>query len=797
MLTHLIRVPFICALLLLIVSMCPISDVRGQIDAVRLDSRSLPAEAMLGHRQSPSGTIPYHRAVAVSAGGLHTCMLTMTGGVKCWGDNYYGQLGDGTGAWGQVSNRPVDVVGLTSGVASVSASGSGWSGHTCALTSSGGIKCWGLNYSGELGDGTTINRATPVDVVGLASDVAQLDTGGNYTCATTTIGGIKCWGENGNGQLGDGTSIDQTMPVDVVGLTTGAQSVSAGRAHACAVTSSGSVKCWGSNYAGELGDGTTIDRNTPVDVIGLGSGVVAVSAAMLHTCALTSSGGVKCWGYNSSGELGDGTTTSRSTPVDVIGLTSGVTAVHSGAADFPPYGTGYTCALTLRGEIKCWGGNGTGQLGDGTTISRTMPVDVIGLTGEVEAVTTGAFHTCAVTGNHQVWCWGSNGAGQLGNGMISNFRTTPTNTVEMPTTAVSVSAGGSDYDGGGHSCALTATSGVKCWGRNLDGELGDGTINSSDIPVDVVGLASGVIAMTTGRDHACALTVGGGVKCWGNNISGQLGDGTWSSRNTPVDVVGLASGVTAVDAGGWYTCALTTSRGIKCWGRNREGQLGDGTTTSRRTPADVIGLESGVVAVSSGSTHTCALIEGGGVRCWGLNGSGELGDGTTTSRNTPVDVVGLPDGVVAVSAGGRHTCALMTGGRVMCWGNGFSISPVDVAGLTTGVAAVSTGAHHTCALTTTGAVKCWGKNAFGRLGDGTMTDRATPVDVVRLTVEMIAISAGGDHTCGVSSDRQVLCWGGNYFGQPGVDPGWTPGPVSGVRLMLPSVMSHGFLREKE
>jgi alpha-tubulin suppressor-like RCC1 family protein len=243
--------------------------------------------------------------------------LTAAGGTKCWGDNQYGQLGYGSGTRNRLT--PVDVVGLTTGVAAISARGL----HTCAVTTAGGLKCWGYNGYGELGDdGTTMNRATPVDVVGLTTGVAAISAGTNHTCALTTAGGFKCWGNNDHGQLGDGTTRDiaSTTPVDVVGLATGVARIDAGRQHTCALTTAGGAKCWGNNESGELGDGTWTQRLTPVDVVGLTTGVAAIAAGGDHTCALTTAGAVKCWGSNLYAQLGDGTWTQRTTLVDVVGL---------------------------------------------------------------------------------------------------------------------------------------------------------------------------------------------------------------------------------------------------------------------------------------------------------------------------------------------------------------------------------------------------------------------------------------------------------------------------------------------
>jgi len=196
--------------------------------------------------------------------------------------------------------------------------------------------------------------------------------------------------------------------------------------------------------------------------------------------------------------------------------------------------------------------------------------------------------------------------------------------------------------GGYHTCALTSGSGVKCWGFNFYGQLGDGTTIERHTPVDVSGLASGVSAITAGSYHTCALTAGGGVKCWGWNDYGQLGDGTTTIRLTKVNVSGLTSGVSAITARWGHTCALTSAGGAKCWGWNNQGQLGDGTTDNRHTPVNVSGLASGISEIAAGKIHTCARTAGGGVKCWGGNLSGQLGDGTWDDHHTPVDVVDPP-----------------------------------------------------------------------------------------------------------------------------------------------------------
>jgi alpha-tubulin suppressor-like RCC1 family protein len=347
-------------------------------------------------------------------------------------------------------------------------------GHTCALTTTGSIRCWGRNSDGQIGNGTKVNALTPVEVGGIAGDAAAVHAGWVHTCMRTQAGGVKCWGNNQYGQLGDGTLTGRVTPTDATGITGSVTALGLGATHGCALVGGG-VKCWGANYSYQLGDGTTQDRSVAVSVPGLSSGVVAVTAGTEHTCALTSTGGVKCWGVNSSGQLGSGNKTLQWAPGDVAGLTSGVVKLVSGSY--------HNCVLTQTGAVKCWGDNMFGQLGDGTTTVRTVAVEVPGLTGIVVALAAG----------HQ------------------------------------------------HTCALTTTGGAKCWGLNWDGEVGDGTTVNRWTPTDVSGLASGLIDIAAGATHSCAVTAGGGIKCWGYNSYGSLGDGTATRRLTPVDVFGTSS----------------------------------------------------------------------------------------------------------------------------------------------------------------------------------------------------------------------------------------------------------------
>lgn len=711
----------------------------------------------------PQTLVPLTDVVQIATGYRHTCALTTTNGVLCWGHNHVGQVGDGT-----TNNRslPVMVSGLESGVQAISA---GWE-HTCALTSSGAVLCWGNNWAGQVGDGTTENRSTPVAVNGLGSDVQAIVAGGYHTCALTRSGAMLCWGWNVYGQVGDGTTVNRNTPTTVSDFGSGVQAITAGGQHTCGVTSNGGVRCWGRNINGQIGDNTTTDRLTPVGVSGLGSGVQAIVGGRFHTCALTSSGGVVCWGFNYYGQVGDGTINNqRNTPQAVNGLSSGVQSVATANGD-------HTCALTNNGGVLCWGTNGSGQVGDGTAnYLRSSPTAVSGLDSGIQAIAAGGFHSCAILSSGGAVCWGSNGFGQLGNGIIGN-QSSPTGVDGMDSNVQSITAAED------HTCALTSSGETRCWGFNQFGQLGDGTTESRDTPMVVNGLNAGIQLVDGGLFHTCALTNSGGVLCWGSNGFTQIGDGTTSDRSTPTAVSGLNSSAEAIAAGLHHSCALTSNSGMRCWGYNGYGQLGDGTSNFRTTPVAVSGLNSGVEAIAAGALHTCALTNSGGVLCWGYNNFGQLGDGTTTQRNTPTVVNGLSSGVQAISAGREHTCALTNSGEVLCWGRNHSgqlgdgtidnrLTPTAVSGLGSGVQAISVGGYHTCALTSSGLV-CWGQNFVNQLGDGTSTDRNTPVAVNGLGTGVVAISAGASHTCVLTSSGGALCWGNNLYGQLGNGTAW-------------------------
>ncbi|MEX0787012.1 MAG: dockerin type I domain-containing protein [Dehalococcoidia bacterium] len=403
------------------------------------------------------------------------------------------------------------------------------------------------------------------------------------------------------------TLLSPGRPAEVLGAGAAA-SVAGGGAHSCVVTDAGQVKCWGWNFYGQLGDGTTDSRAEPVDVCAdaacssLLSGVVAVAGGDTHSCAASEAGGVWCWGRNVHGRLGDGTEVQRNTPVAV-------------------------CAPVAESE-QC------GALGG-----------IVGLAGGFE-------HTCAVTGEGGVYCWGSNELGQLGNGTRTSSKR-PVAVCEPGSEstpcapladAVALTAGWFS------SCALRASGGVVCWGHNGHGQLGDDGACGTFCSVPTVAGVSDVVSIASGNGHVCVAMSSGLARCWGENSHGQLGDGTNTPRHAPVDVcvVGVAScedglpdlAAVAIAAGHSHACTLLVNGEVWCWGANSAHQLGDGTTNNSSLPVRVDGVGE-VAQFAAGGSHTCAVSPFGGVRCWGFNGDGRLGSGDLDFHLVPVDVLGF------------------------------------------------------------------------------------------------------------------------------------------------------------
>jgi hypothetical protein len=392
-------------------------------------------------------------------------------------------------AAGNVSENPAVVTAKTAGIPGPDALAVGGM-HTCALLPDRTARCWGWNIQGQLGSSDyvgggaagpapgglldAVRSATPVRVTGLASAVA-IAAGVYHSCALVANGTVKCWGSNGVGQFGDGSAGDFSLsPTAAAGLER-AVALAAGGAHTCAVLQDGTARCWGWNWYGQVGDGSTANQLRPTAVKQI-EGAVALAAGTWHTCALAADGTARCWGLNQSGQLGDGTTVSPAQPVPVKGL-AGAIALRAGSE--------HTCALLVDGRVRCWGRNQEGQVGDGGNEARTEPAPVKDLRN-VTGITAGDAHSCALLSDGSGRCWGQNDRGQLGNGGKEIVRAPVA--VQGLADAVAIAAGGARFEEevGAQTCAMLKDGTARCWGANDHGQLGDGTLEDRSLPVPVV-----------------------------------------------------------------------------------------------------------------------------------------------------------------------------------------------------------------------------------------------------------------------------------------------------------------------
>jgi len=684
--------------------------------------------------------------VSVSAGWYHSLALKDDGTVWAWGWNLFGQLGDGT-----TTDRltPVQVQGL-SNVVEISAGAY----HSLARLANGQVWAWGRNENGRLDDGTTTDRLAPVRVSGLSS-VVQISAGMDHSLARLEGGSVRAWGGNGTGQLGDGTTTERWTPVAVTGLTN-ARHVAAGANHSAAALTDGTVWGWGWNARGQLGDGTWIDKHTPVQAVGV-TNAVAVAASS-HTLALRSNGTVWGWGWNVRGQLGDGNT-------DMMVLLPAQTQISN--VKEIAVGILHSIAAKHDGTVWAWGGNDYGALGDGTEHDRLTPVQTVGLSA-VTAIAANGFHNLVV------------GVGiPSGSGPTLN----PIGDRDVDEeTLLAFTVSGSDPGGGALTFSLDAAS--LAAGMTLDATTGafawtpseaqDGvhsvtitvanaanetasetfsitvrevnrppvldtllnqsllwlatfsftvtasdpdTVNPGAVPntltysLDQNSLSKGMsIDATTGKllwvpnpmqegVHQVTVTVtddgtpslsasatfginhmrrAGAVYAWGQGWDGSLGLGRRGGSPLPERVLVPP---TAVQVSGHqgngstnHTLSLHVDGTVWAWGRNQRGQLGDGTTEDRSTPVQVAGLTD-IVQVAAGANFSAALRADGTVWTWGANENGELGRGYISGalRLSPEMVSGI-SGVVAIAATSAGVLALREDGTVWAWGHNHNFA---------------------------------------------------------------------------------------------------------------------------
>lgn len=647
----------------------------------------------------------------VEVGAEFSCAIKSDGRLFCWGSNEYGQIGHG-GDTNDVVPTPVAV-----GADNVWIDINAGDFHMCGLTDQHSIFCWGDNAFGHVGDGTQTNRNVPTRL-GTDTDWATVEAGHWHTCGLKLDGRLFCWGDGQYGQLGNNSTSVHTSPIQV-NSDNDWLTLNAGNDHTCAIKSDGRLFCWGANYVGQIGDGTTVNKPVPTQ-IGTSTTWAIADAGPYHTCASMIDNRLFCWGDNSRDQLGDVAADGNVLLPQQVGIESDWQQISAGDR--------HTCATTHTGDLMCWGSYASGQLGDGHDANKLVPSRV-GSESNWHSVTAGWSDTCANTHDDGIFCWGDNGSGRLGNGTTAEYR--------LPSQVDANSSWRSISVGGGHTCATQPDGKLYCWGNNSYGQVGATTVGSDQTTPIQEKTHTTWLSVDGGYGHSCAIAANQSMYCWGLNASGQLGNAS---------IIGYTEDPTResanklwahVASGTAHTCGIDTSDKLFCWGLNSKGQLGDDTTTSRNAPTQVPTNSTWLStyantwrSVDVAETHTCAINSDNILFCWGDNGSGQLGDGTTTSQSTPQRVGTRSD-----------------------WQS------------------VSVGIAHTCALNNANALYCWGANRHGQLGDNTTTTRGTPAQEASQSAWQ-SVSAGYYHTCAIKKNDaldygDLYCWGEGGAGELG------------------------------
>jgi len=651
----------------------------------------------------------------ISVGEFHTVAIDHLGKAWGWGYNDYGQLGDNTTTH---RNMPVAVCSnktfchIETGKL-----------HTTAIDNHGQAWAWGNNDDGQLGDNTITSRRTPVSVFGNKT-FCHLKSNFNFSAAIDYQDNVWAWGRNNVGQLGDNTTISRRTPVAICGNKI-FHKISMGRLHMLAVDYQGQVWGWGKNDKGQLGDNTVTDRRTPVAICG-NKTFCHIAAGELHTMAIDYLGKVWAWGNNFFGQLGINTTLSKRTPVAVCGNKT-----------FCRISTkwGHNLGVDYYDQIWGWGYNVNGELGDNTQTNKCTPVKVH--THIYPLISTRYQTTLYIqNGQSQIWGWGYNEHGEIGNNSL-NVTNTPVSIHGACKTFCHISA--SFYN----SYSIDYKGQVWGWGYNFTGEIGDMSTTQRLTPVSVHGQCKTICNISTHEFLSMTIDYKGQIWGWGYNGSGQLGDNTIIDKLTPVSIHGACKTFCHISAGFIKVLAIDYQGQIWAWGNNTFGQLGNNSTLSKKTPVSIHGSKKTYRYIASGWQSSNAIDRKGQIWGWGYNNKGQLGDNTTTSRRTPVSIHGAKKTFCHIAAGQYYTTAIDYKGQIWGWGYNASgqlgdntttsrLTPISIHGAKKTFCYISNGHDHTIAIDVHDNVWGWGINFNHQLGDNTTTNRCTPIRVYNL-----------------------------------------------------------------
>jgi uncharacterized repeat protein (TIGR02543 family) len=800
---------------------------------------------------------------SVSAGYNHSMALTSTGRVFVWGRNHYGQLGIETSD-DLHHPKPIEITSQFSLEANENiVNATSEYDLSFVITSTGRLFMWGNNNFGQLGDGTNENKYKPTEITSkfnfeVGEKITSVSIGGSHTSVLTSLGRMFTWGRNTYGQLGDGTTTSKYIPIDITSqfnleLNEIISSISLGGSYSSALTSSGRVFMWGGNSVGQLGDGTTEDKYSPTEItsqfnLELNEIISSISLGGSYSSAITSSGRIFMWGHNCYGQLGDGTTNNLLVPTEI---TNQFNLESSEIISGVFLGIGHSSAITSLGRVFTWGYNYSGQLGDGTTISKSIPTDItsqfnLRVDESVSSISLGYNYSSSITSEGRIFTWGYNGRGELGDGTTTS-KSMP---IEMKIQNLDLVHSENHVYGSPiseytlsreaynlsnwyriHLGVIYTNSFNTMPGENLllyaywipiqysiTYHL-DGGTNSFNYPFRYTIESETIQLGTPTKDGNTFVGWYLNEEFSGDVVSsipqGSTGDlvlyAKWQINQydvnyytyenyDPTTYIPLYQDevITDITLGDSHSSAITSFGRTFMWGGNSSGQLGDGTTSYSTIPIDItdhfcLNSSVNIISVSLGYHHSAALSSDGRVFTWGYNIHGQLGDGTTTTKYKPTEItnmfnLGENEIIVSISLAGSHSSALTSSGRMFTWGNnsfgglgdGTTTSksiPTEITsrfnlGVDESISSISLGHYYSSAITSTNRVFTWGWNNYGQLGDGTTTSKTTPNEITsqfNLAVDesVESVSLGGYHMSAITSAGRILIWGRNDYQQLG------------------------------
>lgn len=644
--------------------------------------------------------------------------------------------------------------------------GNGWEkissfqDSACGIMKNSTLWCWGRNLSGRLGDGTTTNRGTPTAVTG--GSTWKQASAGVVSCGIKSDDTLWCWGQNFLGRTGLNTTTgDALTPTQVSGGGTW-KYVSVGFV-SCAIKTDDTLWCWGPNANGMTGLNTTTGNTiVPTQVSG-GGAWKYVAVGDIAACGIKTDDSLHCWGSNGSAVTGRGTT---------VGNTLVPSPVNGGGTwKFVDTSTNHSCGIKTDDSLWCWGSNVNGRTGLNTTTGTTTSPAAISGGGSWKSIQVSFTHSCAVKSDNALYCWGLNTYGQLGDNTLVDR--------QVPTLVTGGYTWSFANVMNSATCGILLTSKMmRCWGTNTNGVRADDNLSDRvNRPTKVFSGESWkslkLGSLGWGNDFTCGLKVDGSVSCWGYNDEGALGPTVPLNKITIGKVVVSNGNVFSdLQAGAAHICGMKADGSVMCWGYNSDSELGNGNTTSTNTPGNLSGGHT-FTKISARAFHGCGIKADSSMWCWGANWSGQLGDNTWDDRTSPVQVTGGHQWK-DVATGVNNTCGIRTDDSLMCWGDWGAVAdgtwndypyPVLASG---GYKwkSVSIGDYHACGITTTGLAMCWGADWYGQLGTGELNDYPYPVPVLGGHTYKV-ISAGEYITCGIRTDDTLWCWGDNDEGQLG------------------------------